>query len=87
MAEKIKVHAQVLVRLKKGLLDPQGKAVQGALNSLGYKGATKVRVGKLIELEMEGENTNNMEAAVQEMCQKLLSNPVIEDFEVKILTP
>lgn len=87
MAEKIKVHAQVLVRLKKGLLDPQGKAVQGALHSLGYKGATKVRVGKLIELEMEGENTNNMEAAVQEMCQKLLSNPVIEDFEVKILTP
>jgi len=62
-------------------------AVQGALHSLGYKGATKVRVGKLIELEMEGENTNNMEAAVQEMCQKLLSNPVIEDFEVKILTP
>jgi phosphoribosylformylglycinamidine synthase subunit PurS len=70
------VKAKVLIRPKEGILDPQGKAVEGALPKLGFEGVTGVRVGRLVELE-----TDNPEA-LPELCEKLLANPLIEDFEV-----
>ena len=76
--------AQVLVRLKKGLLDPQGKAVEGALHTMGYTGATKVRVGKIIEFELSESDSGKATEIVSAMSQKLLSNPIIEDFEIHL---
>lgn len=71
---------QVLVRLKAGVLDPQGKTVEHALHSLGFEQVTGVRVGKLIELELNENEVS--ESAVTAMCDKLLANPVIEDYEI-----
>lgn len=76
--------AQVLVRLKKGLLDPQGKAVEGALHTMGYKSASKVRVGKIIEFELSESDSRKATEIVSTMTQKLLSNPIIEDFEIHL---
>ena len=70
---------------KPEILDPQGKAVQGALPRLGFDGVTEVRQGKRFELEIEGEITDERLAQVREMAEKLLSNPVIEDFSVRVL--
>ena len=84
MSEKLRVHAQVFVRLKKGLLDPQGKAVEGALHTMGYKNASKVRVGKVIEFDVVESDNEKVKKEVAEMSQKLLANPIIEDFEVRI---
>ncbi len=72
--------AIVTVTLKKGVLDPQGKAIEGALNSLGYPGAANVHVGKVITLDLPDDTT---EAQIKDMCEKLLSNPVIEDYVVE----
>lgn len=70
----------VKVTLKKGVLDPQGKAIGHALGTLGFDGVGEVRQGKLIEMELP-ENTP--EDKIQEMCEKLLVNPVIEDYEIQ----
>lgn len=67
---------------KREILDPQGKAVLGALPRLGFAGVIDVRQGKRFEIEVEGESTDELIAEVQQMAQTLLSNPVIEDFEV-----
>jgi phosphoribosylformylglycinamidine synthase len=67
---------------KPEILDPQGKAVLGALPRLGFEGVVEVRQGKRFELEVEGDATDETLARVREMAQTLLSNPVIEDFEV-----
>ncbi|HEX6516648.1 MAG TPA: phosphoribosylformylglycinamidine synthase subunit PurS [Nocardioidaceae bacterium] len=72
------------VMLKPEILDPQGKAVQGALPRLGFEGITDVRQGKRFELEVEGELTEARLAEVHEIAEKLLSNPVIEDFTVHV---
>jgi phosphoribosylformylglycinamidine synthase PurS subunit len=72
------------VMLKPEILDPQGKAVHGALPRLGFVGVTDVRQGKRFELEVEGEVTEERLAAVHEVARTLLSNPVIEDFEVHV---
>ena len=72
------------VMLKPEILDPQGKAVQGALPRLGVEGVTDVRQGKRFELEVEGELTEERLAKLHEIAEKLLSNPVIEDFEVHV---
>jgi phosphoribosylformylglycinamidine synthase PurS subunit len=66
----------VLIRPKEGLLDPQGKAVERALPALGFEGISHVRVGRLVELEAE-DGTR-----LDELCERLLANPLIEDFEV-----
>ena len=66
----------MLIRPKEGLLDPQGKAVERALPALGFEGISHVRVGRLVELEAEDD------ARLEELCEKLLANPLIEDFEV-----
>ncbi len=73
--------AKVIVKLKPSVLDPQGKAVQGALHRLGYPQVQGVRVGKFIELQLDGENREKARVEVHEMCEKLLSNPVIEDAQ------
>jgi phosphoribosylformylglycinamidine synthase PurS subunit len=72
------------VMLKPEILDPQGKAVHGALPRLGFTGVTDVRQGKRFELEVEGEVTDEVLARVNELAGTLLSNPVIEDFEVHV---
>jgi phosphoribosylformylglycinamidine synthase PurS subunit len=71
---------------KPEILDPQGKAVQGALPRLGFQGVNDVRQGKRFELEIEGEATPELLADVERMAELLLSNPVIEDYAVRVLT-
>ena len=72
------------VMLKPDILDPQGKAVQGALPRLGFTGVTSVRQGKRFELEVEGEVSNERLAEINQIAGTLLSNPVIEDFTVSV---
>jgi phosphoribosylformylglycinamidine synthase len=72
------VKAKVLIRPKEGILDPQGKAVERALPALGFEGVHEVRVGRLVELETD--DPDKLEA----LCEKLLANPLIEDYEVEI---
>jgi phosphoribosylformylglycinamidine synthase len=72
----VTVHARVLVRPKAGILDPQGVAVERALPALGFEGVANVHVGRLIELDIE--DPSQLEA----MCEKLLANPLIEDYEI-----
>jgi phosphoribosylformylglycinamidine synthase PurS subunit len=72
------------VMLKPEILDPQGKAVHGALPRLGFTGVTDVRQGKRFELELDGEVTDETLAEVNKIAETLLSNPVIEDFEVHV---
>jgi phosphoribosylformylglycinamidine synthase len=69
--------ARVLIRPKEGILDPQGKAVERALPALGFEGVGHVRVGRMVELEAEDP------ARLAELCEKLLANPLIEDFEIE----
>jgi phosphoribosylformylglycinamidine synthase len=73
---------EVLVRLRPGLLDPQGKAVEGSLPAMGWTNVSGVRVGRHVELTIEAEDEAAARAQVQEMARRLLSNPVIEDFQV-----
>jgi phosphoribosylformylglycinamidine synthase len=70
--------------LKPEILDPQGKAVHGALPRLGVLGVSEVRQGKRFELEVEGELTEERLAQLHDIAERLLSNPVIEDFEVHV---
>ncbi|MFC1767188.1 phosphoribosylformylglycinamidine synthase subunit PurS [Candidatus Margulisiibacteriota bacterium] len=76
--------AKIYIRLKKGLLDPQGKTIGSALQSLGYKGVSDVKVGKLIEVKLSAKDKNDAAKKVEEICKKLLANPVIEVFEYEI---
>ena len=78
------VRVVVDVMPKPEILDPQGKAVQGALPRLGFAGVSEVRQGKRFELELEGEATEERLEEVRQMAETLLSNPVIEDFEVVV---
>jgi phosphoribosylformylglycinamidine synthase len=71
------VKARVLIRPKEGILDPQGKAVERALPALGFEGVGHVRVGRMVELEAEDPGR------LAELCEKLLANPLIEDFEIE----
>jgi phosphoribosylformylglycinamidine synthase PurS subunit len=72
------VKARVLIRPKEGILDPQGKAVERALPALGFDGVSNVRVGRLVELETDDPES------LDSLCEKLLANPLIEDFEVQL---
>jgi phosphoribosylformylglycinamidine synthase len=73
---------EVLVRLRPGLLDPQGKAVEGSLPALGWTNVTGVRVGRHVELTIEAPDEAAARSQVEEMARRLLSNPVIEDFTI-----
>jgi phosphoribosylformylglycinamidine synthase PurS subunit len=75
--------AHVEVSLKPGLLDPQGKAIEGSLPALGWSNVTDVRVGKYIRLELEAKDHEAAVAQVREMSERLLSNPVIESFAIR----
>ncbi|MBI5698947.1 MAG: phosphoribosylformylglycinamidine synthase subunit PurS [Candidatus Margulisiibacteriota bacterium] len=74
---------KIYVTHKKGILDPQGKTVETALKSLGYKNVSDVHIGKYIELEIEGRDVKQQ---VKEMCEKLLSNPIIEQYRFEVET-
>jgi phosphoribosylformylglycinamidine synthase len=76
--------AKVYVKMKEGVLDPQGKAVLGALHSLGYKEARDARVGRYIEVRLDGVARKDAERRLREMCEKLLANPIIEDYRFEI---
>jgi phosphoribosylformylglycinamidine synthase subunit PurS len=73
------VRARVLIRPKAGILDPQGVAVERALPALGFAGVANVRVGRLVELEVQDASQ------LQGMCERLLANPLVEDYEVQLL--
>ena len=77
--------ARVHVTLKNGVLDPQGKAVEHALGSLGFNGVEDVRQGKYIELDLAETDSAKAEIQVREMCEKLLANTVIENYSVEIV--
>ncbi len=76
--------ATVRIMLKTGVLDPQGKAIEHALAALGFSGAGEVRQGKLITLELDETDPDRAREKVREMCEKLLANTVIEDYEIGI---
>ena len=77
--------AKIHVTLKQGVLDPQGKAIHHALESLGFAGVEDVRMGKLIEMKLaDGRTPQALHTAVQEMCEGLLANTVIEDYSFEI---
>jgi phosphoribosylformylglycinamidine synthase PurS subunit len=76
--------ARVFVTLKSGILDPQGKAIEGALKSLGVDGVTSVRQGKVFDIEIAGDDRESAEAALKEAADRLLANTVIENYRVEI---
>jgi len=81
------LHVRVYITTKKGILDPQGVAIERSLPALGFEGVTGVRVGKFIELELtlpDGTPAQQARDEVDEMCRKLLANPIIEDFTFAI---
>jgi phosphoribosylformylglycinamidine synthase PurS subunit len=80
------VKATVVVRLKPDVLDPQGDAVRRALGKLGFEGVKDVRVGKVIEIEIDEAHAHapDLEARLRKMADEMLSNPVIEDYEVRL---
>jgi phosphoribosylformylglycinamidine synthase len=77
------MRATVLVRPKAGILDPQGQAVEGSLRQLGFA-VTAARVGKVVDLEVEGDDPNAARAQLERMCEQLLANPLIESYEVEV---
>jgi len=76
--------ARVVVTLKPGVLDPQGKAIEGALAALGFAGVGGVRQGKVFDIELAGTDRAAAEASLRDMCEKLLANTVIEDYRVEL---
>ncbi len=77
--------ANIYVTLKREVLDPQGDAVRRAVGSMGFSSVESVRVGKLIEVELDETDRAAAEDALRAMCEKLLANPVIEDYRFEIL--
>jgi len=76
---------EIRVVPRRGILDPQGKAVAGALATLGFGGVDEVHVGRLVIVEMEAEDREEAERSATAMCRQLLANPVTEDFDVRVL--
>ena len=76
--------ARVFVTIKSDVLDPQGQAVGSALRSLGFAGVGEVRVGKLVEIELDAQSPADAKAEVDQMCRKLLANLVIEDYRFEV---
>ncbi|MBI2998046.1 MAG: phosphoribosylformylglycinamidine synthase subunit PurS [Deltaproteobacteria bacterium] len=75
---------KIFISLKEGVLDPQGKAVERSLHSLGYQEVQEVRMGKYIEVNLDLASRQEAEARIREMCERLLANPVIEDYRFEI---
>ena len=77
--------ARVTVTLKNGVLDPQGKAIEGALKSLGVAGVASVRQGKVFDIEIDGSDKQNAESALKAAAEKLLANTVIENYRIEVV--
>jgi phosphoribosylformylglycinamidine synthase subunit PurS len=77
--------ARVTVTLKSGILDPQGKAIEGALKSLGVEGVASVRQGKVFDIEIEARDRKQAAAALKQAADKLLANTLIENYDVKLI--
>lgn len=79
------MRARVTVTLKTGVLDPQGKAIEGALQALGFAGIDSVRQGKMFDIALAGDDRAAAEAQLRQACEKLLANLVIEDYAIDIM--
>jgi len=79
------IKARVTVTLKNGVLDPQGKAIEGALSALGFAGVGNIRQGKVFDLELEGTDAAKAESDLKAMCDKLLANTVIENYTIALV--
>ncbi len=77
--------AKIHITLKNGVLDPQGKASQNALEHLGFDGVEEVRIGKFIELELGDTDSEQAKARVKDMCEQLLANTVIENYDIELV--
>lgn len=78
------MRVKIFISLKNGVLDPQGKAIERSLHTLGYTEARDVRMGKYLEFDVEAPSPAMAETRIREMCDKLLANPVIEDYRFEI---
>ncbi len=78
------INARITVTLKNGVLDPQGKAIENGLSSLGFEGVGSVRQGKVFDVSLDHDDKSKAETDLKAMCEKLLANTVIEDFAVEI---
>jgi phosphoribosylformylglycinamidine synthase PurS subunit len=76
--------ARITVTLKSGILDPQGKAIEGALRSLGVEGVASVRQGKVFDIEIKGRDRKKAEATLKQAADKLLANTVVENYDVEM---
>lgn len=79
------MRGRITVTLKPGILDPQGKAIEGALEALGVAGITSVRQGKMFEIELDSASTAQAEAALKEAAEKLLANTLIENYCIEVV--
>jgi phosphoribosylformylglycinamidine synthase subunit PurS len=79
------VKARVTVTLKSGVLDPQGKAIEGALRSLGVNGVASVRQGKVFDIELDGNDKARVESALKDAADRLLANTVIENYRIEVV--
>ncbi|NLG32604.1 MAG: phosphoribosylformylglycinamidine synthase subunit PurS [Syntrophomonadaceae bacterium] len=77
--------AAIYVTLKEGVLDPQGEAVNKSLQVMGYTGVIEVRIGKFIEVWLQGQDMEEIQAQLHQMADKLLANPVIEEYRIEIV--
>lgn len=77
--------AKIKITLKNGVLDPQGKAIEGALSSLGFAGVNGVRQGKYFEVDVAETDKAKAEAAIKQMCEKLIANTVIENYDIELV--
>ena len=76
--------ARIAITLKNGVLDPQGSAISGALSHMGFDGVNSVRQGKIIDIDLDGTASEN-DAKIKDMCEKLLANTVIENYDIQIV--
>lgn len=76
--------ARVIITLKKTIMDAQGQTAEKALHNLGYRGVSNLRIGKYVEMELNGAPREQLSSQLDEMCRRLLANPIIEDFRVEI---
>lgn len=79
-----KYHAEIKIRLRRSILDPKGKASKHALDNLGFDQIEEVRIGKLIDVTLEANTTEEAEKVARKACDKLLANEVMEDYEVSV---
>lgn len=78
------IKAKIFVTLKEGILDPQGRAVQQSLRTLGFSSVDDVRIGKFLEVDVQETEKSSAEAQIKSMCEKLLANPVIENYRYEL---